>query len=274
MEGLPGSLIGFDNLSSSLGVTPGVAMWYVQWNRAAPFPATEASAIAALGITPEITWEPWNPADGLDQPSYSLASIASGKHDAYLRSWADEIKAWGGELKLRFGQEMNGNWYPWDQGVNGNKPGSYVAAWRHIYNLFKDAGATNVTWVWSPNVEYPSSIPYADLWPGVSYVSEVALDGYNWGSVRPEIGWKSFAQIFLPSVRAMTALTTRPLYIGEVASTQRGGNKAQWIADMFVTLAHWPQIRGFVWFNWNKETDWRLNSSTQSLDAFRSGIAH
>jgi hypothetical protein len=274
MKGLPYDLKGLENLSSSLGVTPGVAMWYEQWRSAAPFPAKDASALTALGITPEITWEPWSPTGGLRQPSYALASIASGAHDAYLRSWADEIKAWGGVLKVRFAQEMNGNWYPWDQGVNGNRPGSYVAAWRHIHDLFKEAGATNVIWVWSPNVEYRSSTAFSDLWPGSPYVDEVALDGYNWGTVHPETGWQSLSEIFLPSIRAMAALTNRPLYLGEVSSTESGGDKARWISDMFATLAHWPEVKGFTWFDWNKETDWPIDSSAQSLHAFRTGIQH
>jgi hypothetical protein len=272
MEGLPSALNGLQNLSSTLGVTPGVAMWYEQWSSAAPFPAAEASALTSLGITPEITWEPWSPTGGLHQPGYSLASIASGRHDAYLLSWADEIKAWGGVLKLRFAHEMNGNWYPWDQGVNGNGPGSYVAAWRHIHDLFKKAGATKVIWVWSPNVEYRGSTAFSALWPGSSYVNEVALDGYNWGAVHPETGWQSLSEIFLPSVRAITSLTDLPLYLGEVSSTETGGNKARWISDMFATLAHWPEIKGFTWFDWDKETNWPIASSAQSLDAFRDGI--
>jgi hypothetical protein len=74
-------------------------------------------------------------------------------------------------------------------------------------------------------------------------------------------------------VNALTALTQKPLYIGEVASAEDGGNKASWITNMFAVLKASPAIKGFVWFDHDKETDWRINSSTASLAAFRSGLA-
>jgi hypothetical protein len=45
---------------------------------------------------------------------------------------------------LRFGHEVNGNGYPWAEGVNGNGPGDHVAAWHHVHEVFTAAGATNV----------------------------------------------------------------------------------------------------------------------------------
>lgn len=273
MSGLPGSLSGLRALASLVETAPGVAMWYEQWNSAPQFPAAEATAVAQTGAIPEITWEPWNPADGIEQPAYSLSAIVSGAYDRYIIAWAQEIKQWGGEIKLRFAQEMNGDWYPWDEGVNGNAPGSYVAAWRHVYGLFESVGTDNVIWVWSPNVSYNGSIPMDEVWPGSAYVDEVALDGYNWGTLHPETGWQSFLQIFGPSIREIIAITNKPLYIGEVASTEEGGSKAQWIANMFTALQSLPQIRGFVWFDWDKETNWQIDSSRDSLNAFRSGVA-
>lgn len=271
--GLPNDLAGLKTLRRSLGVTPGIGMWYDQWSLDPNFPAAQATAIAKLGITPEITWEPWNPSDGVNQPQYDLASIIDGSHDAYIRNWARQIKAWHGTVKLRFAQEMNANWYPWCEGVNGNAPGAYRTAWQHVYNIFKSVGTRNVIWVWSPNTQFPGSTPFSASWPGDSYVSQVALDGYNWGSTRSDTRWQSFSQVFSPSVNALTALTQKPLYIGEVASAEDGGNKASWITNMFAVLKASPAIKGFVWFDHDKETDWRINSSTASLAAFRSGLA-
>jgi beta-mannanase len=56
---------------------------------------------------------------------------------------------------LRFAHEMNGNWYPWSEGVNGNAAGQYVPAYRRVVTLFRSVGVTNVTWVWSPKVASP-----------------------------------------------------------------------------------------------------------------------
>lgn len=273
MPGVPTSLEGLQSLSASLGVSPGIDMWYEQWSSAPDFPAAAASTVIQSGATPEVTWEPWNPAEGVNQPAYSLSAIAAGNYDSYILTWAQEIRAWGHPLMLRFAQEMNGNWTPWDEGVNGNGPGSFVAAWDHVHAIFTAAGANNVTWVWSPDVVYPTSTPLNELWPGNSYVDAVALDGYNWGPVHPASGWQTFSQIFQESIDQVQQLTQDPLYIGEVASTELGGNKAAWITDMFATLAASPEIKGFVWFDFDKETNWPIDSSPESLAAFRAGLA-
>ncbi|TLM74721.1 hypothetical protein FDW81_04725 [Pseudarthrobacter sp. NamB4] len=76
----------------------------------------------------------------------------------------------------------NGNWYPWSEQVNGNSAGDYVAAWRHVHSVVTAAGATNVTWMWNPNLPYWGSVPLTGLYPGAAYVDAVALDGYNWGN--------------------------------------------------------------------------------------------
>jgi endoglucanase len=62
--------------------------------------------------------------------------------------------------------------------------------------------------------------------------------------------------------------------IGEFASSELGGNKAAWITDAAARMgAAYPQLRGFVWFNYNKETDWRVESSSAALNAFQSAFA-
>ena len=273
MPGMPSSLGDLQSLSVSLGASPGIDMWYEQWSSAPDFPAADASTIVQSGAMPEITWEPWDPDNGVNQPAYSLAAIAAGNYDSYILRWAQEIKAWGHQVMLRFAEEMNGNWTPWSEGVNGNAPGSFVAAWDHVHNIFAAAGATNVTWVWSPSVVWSTSTPLSELWPGNSYVNAVALDGYNWGPLHPDSGWQTFSQIFQPSIGQVQQLTQDPLYIGEVASTELGGNKAAWITDMFATLKANPEIKGFVWFDIQKETDWPIDSSPGSLAAFRAGLA-
>ena len=87
------------------------------------------------GSIPEITWEPWDTTKplGASQPRYSLRNIADGKFDSYIRTWARTLAAYGGEVQLRFAQEMNGDWYPWGRGTNGNTPAEFVKAWRHVH---------------------------------------------------------------------------------------------------------------------------------------------
>jgi hypothetical protein len=229
--------------------------------------------VAAWGATPFLTWEPFDwRAGSVEQPSYALRNIADGRFDAYLTRTARTLAAFDGPVLLRFAHEMNGHWYPWSEQVNGNRRGDYVAAWRHVHDLFRQHGVDNVQWVWSPNVEFPGSQPLAELFPGPAYVDVVALDGYNWGSDAPS-GWQSPGQVFDPTLTVVRRLAPgTPLMIGETASSERGGDKAAWNAALFDWLGRQPDVEALVWFHLDKEADWRIDSSPASATAFRQGL--
>jgi hypothetical protein len=273
MPGVPGDMSALTSLTSALGQAPRQVMWYAAWSDKTDFPAAQAGQVAAAGAVPVITWEPWNPGNGVDQPAYALDRITAGDFATYETTWAKQVKAYGKPVVLRFAHEMNGNWYPWSEQTNGNTAGDYVAAWRQVRSVFSRQGVTNVTWSWSPNVPYTGSTSLSSLYPGDAYVDEVALDGYNWGTTQSWSAWTSFWDVFSGGVTQLRALTTKPLFIAEVATAEAGGSKAAWISDMFATLGAHPEIRGFTWFDHAKETDWRIDSSTESLDAFRTGLS-
>jgi hypothetical protein len=259
-------------LSTRTGVSIDQLTFYSAWSHGGDFPAADASRIAATGAVPELTWEPWDPAAGVDQPAYALDRITAGAHDAYLKRWATQVRAWGGPLVIRFAHEMNGDWYPWAEGVNTNGPGDHAAAWRHVVGIFRRAKATNVTWSWSANVPYPGSTPLASLYPGDAYVDRVGLDGYNWGTTQSWSSWQSFGDLFGPGVAELQSLSTRPVHVNETAAPEgAGGDKAAWIADMWAWLDAHPEVRGLTWFSLLKEADWRIDSSEASLAAWGAG---
>ena len=238
------------------------------------FPTVAVNAAADAGALPVLTWNPWDYREGVDQPTYSLRRIIRGRFDGYLRRFARDARAWGRPLFLRFAAEMNGDWLPWCEGVNGNRAGQYVKAWRHVHRIFTKVGATNVAWVWSPNVIYTGSTPLRRLYPGDAYVDWLGVDGYNWGNVRPSSTWKTFREVFRPTLTTLRRLSRRPIMLAEVASTELGGDKSRWIANFFVGLERNPDIVAFVWFNHEKETDWRIQSSGGAERAFATGVAN
>jgi hypothetical protein len=166
VAGFPADDTELRRLASGLQRRPDVVMWYDAWSSGADFPADAAAQVRRLGAVPEITWEPWDPAAGPDQQTYPLPGIAAGDHDEYVARWAGQVVDYGLPVRLRFAHEMNADIYPWSEVDGRNPPGSYVAAWRHVRDVFDDAGADNVTWVWSPNTPYPGTTPLADLYPG------------------------------------------------------------------------------------------------------------
>ncbi|WP_394804704.1 glycoside hydrolase family 26 protein [Clavibacter capsici] len=260
-----------DAASSTLGESPSIVMSHVDFTHPAPIAGIQS--VAARGADSLITWEPWQGGAGVDQPAYANARIIAGDQDAYIRSWGADLAKYGKPVYLRFAHEMNGNWYPWSDGVNGNAPGSYVQAWKHVHDLVVAQGATNVKWVWSPNVPYPGSTDLASLYPGADSVDVVALDGYNWGSA-PGQRWTEPAALFGPGIDRLRAIAPgKPLIVGEVASSEDGGSKSAWNLDLVSYLQAQPDVLGFVWFDFRKEEDWRIDSSATSAASLRDALA-
>jgi hypothetical protein len=256
-----------DAVEAVAGEPPSLVLSYAAL--AAPPPLADLDAVAARGATPVLTWEPWDPADGARS---TLADVAAGAWDGQLWWWAGALRDWGRPVLLRFAHEQNGDWYPWAVGVAGTTAEDHVAAWRHLAEVLAAAGADNVELVWNPNVTYPGSTPMADTWPGA--VGRVALDGYNWGAVAGHGGWREPAELFGPSLEELRGLAPGiPVTIAEVGCAEAGGDKAAWITDLVAWLDDQADVEAVVWFDHDKETDWRLASSPASARAIRRALA-
>ena len=247
-----------------------IVQWFSDWQRGR-VDVEQLRAVAARGSTPQITWEPWDQArGGSRQPKYTLASIIGGRHDAYIRSWARDLRAYGGRVLLRFAQEMNGVVYPWAEKMNTNRPGEYRRAWRRVHDIFTAEGATNVLWVWSP----VTGVIEPDQYPGDDYVDIVGLSGFNGGTVLPWGGWRSFADAFNVPLQTVHRLAPdKPVQISEVATADRGGSKTLWIKEMFDYLEANPWVRSVLWFDLSKQTDWRVATTPAAARAFAEGVA-
>ena len=197
----------------------------------------------------------------------SLASIANGQYDRYLNHYAQAVKAFGHPVILSFCHEMNGDWYSWS--FKSTSASVFVAAWRHVVTLFRKAGATNVTWLWTINVigDPNHAPPPKPWWPGSSYVNWVGIDGYYRNS---SIG---FASVFGPTIAKVRELTSDPILIAETAAQPSDGQPAK-IGDLFAGVRTFGLL-GFVWFDRDdfslstpgKEQFWRLESP-HTLAAF------
>jgi hypothetical protein len=266
-----------DNFARLTGRMPAIVMWYQTWGESKPgFPVQLANVVRLHGATPLLTWEPWR--GDINGCAYKLRNIARGDFDRYIHNWAIQAKRWGYPFYLRFAQEMNGNWYPWGVGPrnpNDNTPADYVAAWRHVHTIFTQVGVTNAIWVWSPNVLSLNSPDPTPAYPGDAYVDWIGFDGYNTGKVWAGSRWQSLLDVFDSSYNLLTSLSSKPLMISEMGSTEVGGDKADWITHGLLAdlPTHLPRVRAVIWFDKNKETDWRINSSPTALAAYRKVVA-
>jgi hypothetical protein len=268
-EWQPFELSTVDGFERTAGKHAAIVMWYADWQHNTRPSIAQLNAIQRRGSTPEITWEPWDASKGLyaSQPRYRLRNIIDGEFDAYIRVWARALAGWKHPVLLRFAQEMDGNWFPWDDYANGNHPGQFVQAWRHVHRIFERAGATNVKWVWSPAFARSST-----QFPGADYVNVMATTCQNGGRPLFARGWQSFAQGCGRTIERLHALEPRlPIQLAETASAEPGGSKARWIREMWTYLAARPYVTSMIWFDLVKETNWRVDSSRSAERAFAAG---
>jgi hypothetical protein len=239
------------------------------------FPTGPMENIRTHGAIPVFSWSSQSIPSSLSEPNFQLSDVIAGTYDSYIREFAEDARDWGHPFFLRFNWEMNGNWFPWSEGVNGNQPGEYVAAWRHVHDIFTSVGATNVSWVWCPNVDPGSKFQsIASLYPGSEYVDWTGLDGYNWGPKKG--GWTSFDHLYRSTYDAIveTIAPGKPLMIAEIGSTQEGGSKADWISEVLTVIpSEYPDVRGVVWFDkFDDGMDWPIETSSSASSALAAGV--
>lgn len=262
-----------DQFTRLIGRDPVVVGIYKQWDQI-PFVESELEMIWDRGAVPMVTWEPFS----YSGEEFPLRLIQRGRFDEYVRESANAARRWGKPILLRFAHEMNGDWYPWGRGVEGNNSYRYRAVWQRLVEIFRNRDAGNVQWVWTPNVNTGGENPFRDLYPGDAWVDWVGFDGFNW-ALRGE--WNSFTEIVDNSYEEMAKLTSKPMIVAEVGSSESGGDKAAWVASALRReIPKLPRIRAVVWFNERfqditgegQPLDSRVNSSPESLRAFRAAI--
>jgi hypothetical protein len=273
----PGSAQKLDEYANLVGQRPAIVMWYRGFDQPLMY-SSEISNLSSRGATPMVSLEPVDQ-NGTD---ISLAQIAAGNYDSYIHKDASIAKGWGGRLLVRFAYEMNLSpkaGIPWGGGSGafaGNTASDYIAAWRHVVSIFREEGATNAEFVWAPNID-DGGIPFSQYFPGDEWVNEVGLDGYNWGSGFEAQGhsWLSLGDTFASSYATLTQLSSKPVMITETGSSELGGDKANWIRNGFLNEIpqKFPRVNAAIWFDVQKEADWRVNSSQASLEAFREVAA-
>jgi hypothetical protein len=186
---------------------------------------------------------------------------------------------------VRLDWEMNGFWYAFSPGQNGNTAAGYVAMWRHVHDLFAADGVTNVRWFWCPNTSDGIG-DFTPDYPGDAYVDYVGVDLYNWGTFHSGNKWASFTQLMTQSYGLLNKLTSKPQILGEVGSCDSSYNggatgptstKEGWITSAFLTEIpqSFPRIVSFMWFNESKsgECNFKIDSTAASLAAFQQVAA-
>jgi mannan endo-1,4-beta-mannosidase len=236
---------------------PNLVGYFSGW--AQPFDTAFADELHQHGVIPFVQ---------IDPTFASVAGIAAGAYDAYLRRYAASVRSFGHPVVIGFGHEMNAPTYSW--GYGHTPAATFVAAWRHIVTLFRTAGARNVTWLWTINSDRPGTGPVQSWWPGSKYVTWVGIDGYYY---RPS---DTFTSVFGTTMKQVRTFTDDPILLSETAVGPQAHQYVK-ILDLFEGMSQ-DHALGLVWFDKTQDSgvyhqDWRLEDHPQAEVAFRLGVS-
>lgn len=286
-----------------------VAWWYdtFDWGDFDTLHKEWVTATRDHGAIPLILWQPFNPnyTDyNAQMRKYSLKNIVAGNFDAYIRTWARQIKAMGHPIMLRPMHELNcstslsdvsygQSWCASLKDIDGsviNEPQDTINAWRHIVDIFREEGAYNVAWVWSvlswPSIPYggTNSISLSSIYPGDDYVDWIGIECYNQNFLPlPEACNSNDIQGIYREALPLS-VNPKPLMMAEMGAIEDIINpnaKPEWIKnalsfDRTQSIPFkYPEIKAI--FYWNDGRDplklW-IESSIESTNAFKEAIAN
>ena len=254
IDGAPDSTTPAQQFASWVGTKPNLLGQYVGWGTS--FDSAGAQHAWSYGAMDFVIWEP---------SDTTLADIAAGGSDTYVTDFATAVRSLNVPIALSFGHEFNGNWYPW--GTTHATAAQFVAAWQRIHNLFAAAGATNVIWVWDPNDIYPvPNVSLKQYYPGDAFVDWVGVTGY-WTQDGPN----TYGSLYLPTLDEIRTFTEKPFIVAET-SVEAGSNEGQSLSDLFKAVEQHSDIIGFVWYDYDKGGDWRIENRPTLMTEFQQQL--
>lgn len=274
---LPWNYARFNQIGAELGIRPRVVAWYQSWGSGADseFKDEAISRAIAAGFIPLVTWEPWLTSfDALSvhDPQDSVKYIAQGRFDDYIRRWARAAVRAGGPMFLRPFHEMGNPWYQWSTAY-GNSPAVLADSWRHVVRIFREEGAKNVAFVWTPHTAEDNA-----AWPGDEWVDWTGVDIFNYGTLTADGVWTGFDELLQKQISQLPP-TDKPIMISEVGCSGFGGDRNEWWTEALRSLkaGRVPGVRALVVFdnpahqmaNTSEPVDWGFTHSPGLLPLLR-----
>jgi hypothetical protein len=264
-----------DSIEKHYGKTPGIMnmfMFMMEKNKYIKVPVEACNKLVARNITPMITLEVCSYAD--EKMTGDLDTLTGPLHKEYWLDFANQLKKINGPVILRWGHEMNGNWYPW----GANDTTKYINAWIRTYNvIMNEAKASNVIWYWcfnNYNVKSPDALSY---YPGDAYVDWVGFDAYDKKDIFLEDIFKYAYNKILNSSKISKL---KPIMIGEFATDSYkedpNAHKLNFLnKGGEVLFRDFPKIKAFIYFNIRKNypggnREYRLHQSIECRESFKN----
>lgn len=259
------------NFDAAFGRPLAIAHVFQKW--AQPAPVSVLTAMAATGTIPLIDWHCGDWDANVANASPTAANPAAVADYNLISQYAQELKAYGRPVFLRWYWEFNILGSPAatlcldNQGKPVTPAGAYGfrKAWQNIWAIFHNVvGATNVSFVWCPGLAGTQAL--TAFYPGNQFVDWICVDGYD----RTQGGLSAFASNFGDFYKARVAYTgggglTIPVMVGETGATT---DQADYFKGMYADIkTQFPDIKAVVYFDGDKNTssnqnrNWTLTAS-------------
>jgi hypothetical protein len=211
----------------------------------------------------------------MEPGSTSWGSIAGAKAGS---ATYNNIVRWATTIKSRSGLTLFGFDHEPEASGSSNKGGAanYIAAYRHVADIFRAQGVHNVEYTWQMTAnafKVSSGDPrYAAKWyPGSSYVDNVAADPYNWYKCGQGHGqWTELSSLVTPVISFAKA-RGKHVVLAEWGS-DADARRSQWLKNAGqYFIANRSVIRGVFYFQNSHRSgcEWQLKSAAD-ISAFRS----
>lgn len=252
-------------LESMVGAKLSMMSWFQDWDT--PWLTAQAEQAARTGHDIQLCWEPVRAGAPV-----LFSDILTGRYDDYFRRFFSGAAQFPGRVWIRPFHEMNGNWYPWSLAKGPTavvaSAKQWIAAWQHLVSLQRSVSGDRVNWMWCPNNIDIGDVAAENYYPGAGYVDILGVDAYNgYGN------WQTPYELINPMYQRLVKLhTAAPVVVAEIGSREakptEPHSKSVWLQQLF-TETRLPRLTHVNFFSVDKERDWRLNSSAQTLAVAR-----
>ena len=209
--------------------------------------------------------------------------ILNGEYDVFIRDYGKLLAELKIPVLFRLCNEMNGDWCQYSAFHTSRDTEIFNEMYRYIYDIFMEEGAGAYTiWVWNPNEksfpDYKWNHEY-NYYPGDEYVDVIGITGYNTGTYYEGEVWRSFDEIYEPIYERALKNYSKPIMITEFGCADTGGDKEEWVKDMFESLKDYSGIKAAVWWDGcdydedgNVARSYLIEENEELIELFRKGF--